>query len=312
EKIPKKVYVDGCNILGLVGFSLAFGACISKLGPRAKVMLDFFNVMNDIIIILVRLIMWYAPVGILFMIMEKILEIEDFGIVAESLGYYMLTVITGLAIHMIIILPSIYIISTRKNPLVYFKGVFQAWITALGTGSSTGTLPVTFRCLEENLKIDPRVTRFVLPIGATINMDGTALYEAVASIFIAQLNNRSLAGIDIFIISLTATLAAVGAASIPSAGLVTMTMVLSAVNLPASDISIILAVDWFLDRIRTSVNVLGDAFGAGIVAHLARDELAASGELLEVQTELPDEIAAECGLKRQSLTPEKDEKISHL
>ncbi|KAF3832969.1 hypothetical protein F7725_026634 [Dissostichus mawsoni] len=152
-------------------------------------------------------------------------------------------------------------------------GIFQAWVTALGTASSAGTLPVTFRCLEENLGIDKRVTRFVLPVGATINMDGTALYEAVAAIFIAQMNGIHLDWGQIVTVSMTATLASVGAASIPSAGLVTMLLILTAVGLPTQDISLLVAVDWLLDRFRTSVNVVGDSYGAGIVYHLSKHEL---------------------------------------
>uniref|UniRef100_A0A8C8VFX7 Amino acid transporter n=1 Tax=Pelusios castaneus TaxID=367368 RepID=A0A8C8VFX7_9SAUR len=154
---------------------------------------------------------------------------------------------------------------------------------------SAGTLPVTFRCLEENLGVDRRVTRLVLPIGATINMDGTALYEAVAAIFIAQMNSIALDGGQIATVSLTATLASVGAASIPSAGLVTMLLILTAVGLPTQDISLLVAVDWLLDRLRTSINVVGDSFGAGIVHHLSRAELAtidarAKGHLPESPT----------------------------
>lgn len=124
--------------------------------------------------------------------------------------------------------------------------MLQAWVTALGTASSAATLPVTFRCLEENLGIDKRVTRFVLPIGATINMDGTALYEAVAALFIAQMNGIEFGIGEVIVVSLTATAASIGAASIPSAGLVTLLLVLTAVGLPTEDISMIFAVDWFL------------------------------------------------------------------
>ncbi|KAJ8347276.1 hypothetical protein SKAU_G00286770 [Synaphobranchus kaupii] len=193
---------------------------------------------------------------------------------ARQLGMYMVTVMVGLMIHGGIILPLIFFFVTRKNPFTFYTGIFQAWITALGTASSAGTLPVTFRCLEENLHIDKRVTRFVLPIGATINMDGTALYEAVAAIFIAQMNAIHLDGGQIITVSMTATLASVGAASIPSAGLVTMLLILTAVGLPTQDISLLIAVDWLLDRMRTSINVVGDSFGAGIVDFLSQAELA--------------------------------------
>jgi len=185
-----------------------------------------------------------------------------------------LTVILGLAIHSLIILPGIYFLFTRKNPLTFFQGIVQALLTAFGTGSSSATLPITFRCLEENNRIDKRITRFVLPIGATINMDGTALYEAVAAIFIAQASNYSLDFGQIVTISLTSTLASIGAAGIPQAGLVTMLIVLQTVGLPEDSITLIIAVDWFLDRIRTAVNVLGDSIGAGIIYHTSKKDLA--------------------------------------
>ncbi|KAE9546777.1 hypothetical protein FO519_010011 [Halicephalobus sp. NKZ332] len=138
-------------------------------------------------------------------------------------------------------------------------------MTALGTSSSAATLPMTFRCLEVNNNVDPTYTKFVLPVGAMINMDGTALYEAVASIFIAQINGIDLSFSQVITVSITATLASIGAASIPSAGLVTMLIVLSAIGLPADDISIIITVDWFLGRLRTCVNVMGDAVGCAFV-----------------------------------------------
>ncbi|XP_018429914.1 PREDICTED: excitatory amino acid transporter 2-like [Nanorana parkeri] len=259
----------------LIGFFIAFGISMGKMGDQAKIMADFFNILNEIIMRLVSMIMWYSPLGIASLICGKIAAIKDLETVARQLGMYMVTVIVGLVIHGGMILPLIFFSITRENPFNFYGGIFQAWITALGTASSAGTLPVTFRCLEENLKIDKRVTRFVLPIGATINMDGTALYEAVAAIFIAQMNGVSLDAGQIATVSLTATLASVGAASIPSAGLVTMLLILTAVGLPTQDISLLIAVDWLLDRMRTSINVVGDSFGAGIIYHLSKAELAA-------------------------------------
>ncbi|KAK9409894.1 SLC1A2: Amino acid transporter, partial [Crotalus adamanteus] len=266
-------FKDGMNVLGLIGFFIAFGIVMGKMGEQAKMMVDFFNILNEIVMKLVIMIMWYSPLGIACLICGKIIAIKDLEVVARQLGMYMVTVIVGLLIHGGIFLPLLYFVITRKNPFSFFAGIFQAWITALGTASSAGTLPVTFRCLEENLGIDKRVTRFVLPVGATINMDGTALYEAVAAIFIAQMNGIVLDGGQIVTVSLTATLASVGAASIPSAGLVTMLLILTAVGLPTQDISLLVAVDWLLDRMRTSVNVVGDSFGAGIVYHLSKAEL---------------------------------------
>ncbi|XP_023663062.1 excitatory amino acid transporter 2-like isoform X2 [Paramormyrops kingsleyae] len=278
---PEPVYVikkslqfkSGMNVLGVIGFFIAFGICMGKMGEKARLMIDFFNILNEIVMRLVIMIMWYSPLGIACLICGKIISIKDLEVVARQLGMYMVTVIVGLIIHGAIFLPLIYFTIVRKNPFTFFMGIFQAWITALGTASSAGTLPVTFRCLEDNLGIDKRVTRFVLPVGATINMDGTALYEAVAAIFIAQMNGIVLDGGQIITVSLTATLASIGAASIPSAGLVTMLLILTAVGLPTQDISLLVAVDWLLDRFRTSVNVVGDSYGAGIVYHLSKAEL---------------------------------------
>ncbi|KAF5906580.1 inactive serine protease PAMR1-like isoform X1, partial [Clarias magur] len=273
ENLVQACFQQIQTVTRLIGFFVAFGICMGKMGEKAKLMMDFFNVLNEIVMRLVGMIMWYSPVGIACLICGKIISINDLEGVAKQLGMYMLTVIVGLIIHGGIILPLIYFLIVRKNPFTFFMGVFQAWVTALGTASSAGTLPVTFRCLEENLGIDKRVTRFVLPVGATINMDGTALYEAVAAIFIAQMNGIKLDPGQIVTVSLTATLASVGAASIPSAGLVTMLLILTAVGLPTQDISLLVAVDWLLDRFRTSVNVIGDSFGAGIVYHLTKEEL---------------------------------------
>uniref|UniRef100_A0A8D0AIK6 Amino acid transporter n=2 Tax=Sander lucioperca TaxID=283035 RepID=A0A8D0AIK6_SANLU len=279
-------FKSGMNVLGLIGFFIAFGICMGKMGEKARLMLEFFSILNEIVMKLVICIMWYSPFGIACLICGKIISIKDLEVVGRQLGMYMVTVIIGLIIHGAIFLPAIYFAIVRKNPFTFFLGIFQAWITALGTASSAGTLPVTFRCLEENLGIDKRVTRFVLPVGATINMDGTALYEAVAAIFIAQMNGIVLDPGQIVTVSLTATLASVGAASIPSAGLVTMLLILTAVGLPTQDISLLVAVDWLLDRFRTSVNVVGDSYGAGIVYHLSKAEL----EELDAQTAKSDDI----------------------
>ncbi|XP_060551511.1 excitatory amino acid transporter-like [Ruditapes philippinarum] len=279
-------YGNGINVLGLICFCVGFSIFLSKMGPRGQVMIDFFDILNDIVMKLIILVMWYSPFGIMFLICGKILELEDIQAVAARLGLYIVTVVAGLGVHALVSLPLTYFIITRKSPLILCKAVFQAWITALATASSSATLPVTFQCLEDTMKIDKRVTRFVLPVGATINMDGTALYEAVAPIFIAQMNGIELSFGQILTVSLTATCAAIGAAAIPSAGLVTMLMVLTSVGLPVEDVSLILAVDWFLDRLRTSVNVLGDSYGAAVVAHLSKAELAEIDKHNMIEVEL--------------------------
>ncbi|TKS84071.1 Excitatory amino acid transporter 1 [Collichthys lucidus] len=272
EVIPVPGQVNGVNALGLVVFSMCFGLIIGNMKEQGQLLRDFFDSLNEAIMRLVAIIM-YAPVGILFLIAGKIVEMDDLTQMGGQLGMYTITVIIGLLIHAVLILPTLYFVITRQNPFIFIAGLLQALVTALGTSSSSATLPVTFKCLEENNKIDKRITRFVLPVGATINMDGTALYEALAAIFIAQVNNMEMNFGQIITISITATAASIGAAGIPQAGLVTMVIVLTSVGLPTDDITLIIAVDWFLDRLRTTTNVLGDSIGAGIVEFLSRHEL---------------------------------------
>ncbi|KPP62718.1 excitatory amino acid transporter 1-like [Scleropages formosus] len=273
EVVPLPGTVGGVNALGLVVFSMCFGLIIGNMKEQGQGLRDFFDCLNEAIMKLVALIMWYAPIGILFLIAGKIVEMDDLTAMGGQLGMYTITVIIGLFIHGVMVLPTLYFLITRKNPFIFIGGLLQALITALGTSSSSATLPVTFKCLEDNNNVDKRVTRFVLPVGATINMDGTALYEALAAIFIAQVNNMEMNFGQIITISITATAASIGAAGIPQAGLVTMVIVLTSVGLPTDDITLIIAVDWFLDRLRTTTNVLGDSIGAGIVEYLSRDEL---------------------------------------
>ncbi|XP_031162913.1 excitatory amino acid transporter 4 isoform X2 [Sander lucioperca] len=273
ETVPVSGSSSGVNALGLVVFSMCFGLVIGNMKQQGQPLRDFFDCLNEAIMRLVSIIIWYAPVGILFLIAGKIVEMKNLAEVGGQLGMYTVSVIVGLLIHGLIVLPLLYFLVTRRNPYSFIGGLLQALITALGTSSSSATLPITFRCLEENNRVDKRVTRFILPVGATINMDGTALYEAVAAIFIAQVNDMDLNFGQILTISITATAASIGAAGIPQAGLVTMVIVLTSVGLPTEDITLIIAVDWFLDRLRTTTNVLGDSLGAGIVEHLSRGEL---------------------------------------
>uniref|UniRef100_W5JXF7 Amino acid transporter n=1 Tax=Astyanax mexicanus TaxID=7994 RepID=W5JXF7_ASTMX len=192
EIIPISGTTSGVNALGLVVFSMCFGLIIGNMKEEGEALREFFNSLNEAIMRLVAIIMWYAPIGILFLIAGKIVEMDDITEMGGQLGMYTITVIIGLLIHGMVILPTLYFVITRKNPFIFITGLLQALITALGTSSSSATLPITFKCLEENNKVDKRVTRFVLPVGATINMDGTALYEALAAIFIAQVNNMDM------------------------------------------------------------------------------------------------------------------------
>ncbi|XP_071108762.1 excitatory amino acid transporter 1-like isoform X2 [Haliotis cracherodii] len=273
EWVPAPGSTGQTNVLGIVMFSILFGVMLGRMEGRGKPILDFCNTLVEVTMKLFVIFIWYSPVGIAFLIAAKIVEMEDFGVLLGKVGLYFITVLCGLAVHGVVVLPGLYVLCTRQNPYRFIYGISQAMATAFGTSSSSATMPVTLHCLEHNNHVDPRVSSFVIPVGATINMDGTALYEAVAALFIAQVNHMSMDFGKVVTISITATAASIGAAGVPQAGLVTMVIVLSAVGLPVDDITLILVVDWFLDRFRTMINVMGDSLGAGLVYHLSKDEL---------------------------------------
>ncbi|XP_068445734.1 solute carrier family 1 member 7b [Clinocottus analis] len=269
---------DGMNVLGIVIFSATMGIMLGRMGPNGSALVNFCQSLNEAVLRIVAIVIWYFPFGIVFLVAGKILEMSDPSAMGKKLGFYAVTVVFGLVLHGLFILPSMYFFITKKSPIVYIRGILQALLIALATSSSSATLPITFKCLLENNHIDRRIIRFVLPVGATINMDGTALYEAVAAIFIAQVNNYELDFGQIITISITATAASIGAAGIPQAGLVTMVIVLTSVGLPTDDITLIIAVDWALDRFRTMVNVMGDALATGIMAHICRKDFMQEGD----------------------------------
>jgi solute carrier family 1 (high affinity glutamate transporter) protein 1/solute carrier family 1 (high affinity glutamate transporter) protein 3 len=258
------------NVLGLIVFSVVLGAVLSTMGERGRPVTRFFESFNEAIMKIVHLVVWFAPIGIASLLMARMGTAGDafFEQDIPRLAKYMLTVIVGLGIHVLVVLPGIYWLVKKQNPFKYMLGMAQALLTAFSTASSSATLPITMESARTNNKVGDRAAGFVLPLGATINMDGTALYEAVAVIFIAQSLGMDLSAGQMVVVFFTATLAAIGAAGIPEAGLVMMAIVLTAVGIDPANAGLILAVDWFLDRFRTAVNVAGDAIGAGVIDHL--------------------------------------------
>ncbi|XP_042825371.1 neutral amino acid transporter B(0) isoform X2 [Panthera tigris] len=255
----------------------ATGAVEEEEAPSKEVLDSFLD--------LVR----YAPVGILFLVAGKIVAVEDVGLLFTSLGKYILCCLLGHAIHGLLVLPLIYFLFTRKNPYRFLWGIVTPLATAFGTSSSSATLPLMMKCVEERNGVAKHISRFILPIGATVNMDGAALFQCVAAVFIAQLNQQPLDFVKIITILVTATASSVGAAGIPAGGVLTLAIILEAVNLPVHDISLILAVDWLVDRSCTVLNVEGDAFGAGLLQnYMDRTEMRSSvPELIQVKSEMP-------------------------
>jgi Na+/H+-dicarboxylate symporter len=269
---PKNLFeaATQTNVLALIVFSMVFAGALTTIGAKGRSAIEFFEGANEAVMKMVHLVMLFAPIGIFGLVASNIAKnggAEAFSTELMRISWYVASVILGLGLHSLALL-SILALITRRNPLRYVLGVMRALLTAMSTASSSATLPLTMECVEENNGVSKRSASFVLPLGATINMDGTALYEAVAVIFIAQSFDVELNAAQLVVIFLTSTLAAIGAAGIPEAGLVTMVIVVQAANLPMEGIGTILAVDWFLDRLRTTVNVLGDSIGAGVIDRL--------------------------------------------
>jgi solute carrier family 1 (neuronal/epithelial high affinity glutamate transporter), member 1 len=256
------------EILPLIIFSLVFGGVLTTLGEPGKQAIAFFDTVNNAIMKIVHLLMYFAPVGVFALIASKLGAAgggDLFLTELAKIGKYAWTVILALLVHGLFVLPTILFIVTKRNPFLYFKNLTAALTTAFSTASSSATLPVTIECAEENNHVSRKASLFVLPLGATVNMNGTALYEAVAVMFIAQMMGVEMGVAEQIIVLITATLAGIGAAGIPEAGLVTMVMVLQAVGLPLEGIGMLLSIDWFLDRCRTTLNVWGDSVGAAVV-----------------------------------------------
>ncbi|PNF17685.1 hypothetical protein B7P43_G07363 [Cryptotermes secundus] len=268
-------YRSSTNTLGIIFFCLVFGTVVGTMGRKAYVVVEFFTAVDEVVMKMVSGVMWLTPVGISSVICGKILSVADLSLVVQQLGWFIFTVALGVFIYQLAIMQFIYYIVVRRNPYKYYFGLVQATLTAFATASTAAALPITFRCMDEKVHIDPRISRFILPIGCTINMNGTAMFVAVASFFIAQMNELQLSLGEIITVCLASTVASFSSASVPSAALVLIFMVLSTIDAPMEDVSLLFAIDWFVDRIRTTNNMLGDCYAAAIVEHLSKEQLIA-------------------------------------
>lgn len=256
------------QLLPLIVFAVLFATALGLSGEQGQPVFRFFDGVNAAMMQLVSWIMVFAPIGIFALIAARIGEAgggAQFAAEMRAVGLHVITVLSGLGLHFLALLLILRVLTGRG--LNFLTGMGRALITAFGTASSSATLPLTMKTAMEN-NVDEKSVKFVLPLGSTVNMDGTALYEAAAVMFIAQAYGIDMSLTQQAIIFITATLAAIGAAGIPEAGLVTMVIVLTAVGLPLEGIALLLAVDWFLDRFRTSVNVWGDSVGAAVIDKL--------------------------------------------
>ena len=259
-------------MLQVVFASLLFGAALVLVEERKrKPIYDVFAGLQEVVIKVVHLIMLMAPIGVFALIADTIntMAKDDPSQIISllgSLGWYCAAVIIGLALHATIVYLGLLKLLTPLSIKQFFKGIGQAQLLAFSTSSSGATLPVTMKCAEENLGVSKEVSSFVLPLGATINMDGTALYQAVAAVFIAQASGIELTIAAQVTIVFTAVLASIGTAAVPGAGIVMLIVILEAINVPGEGIALILGVDRILDMCRTVVNVTGDSTVATIIA----------------------------------------------
>ena len=268
--VPTNIFeaLTSADMLAIIFFSILFGYFVTRVQKEYKEFLtNFFNAGFEVMMKIAHFVIRFTPLGILGIVVAVIAEQrENLGDVLGSLGKYFITVIIGLIIHATITLPLIIRIVGKVNPLKHFKALTTPLLTAFSTRSSSATLPLTIDAVENNSGVSNKISSFVLPLGATINMDGTALYECVAAMFIAQAYGIEMSIISQAIVVFTALLASIGAAGIPMAGLVMISVILTAVGLPLEGVGLILAVDPFLDMCRTTVNVWSDSCGAVTIA----------------------------------------------
>lgn len=277
EIVPDNFFASAsknANMLQVVFVAILLGIGIIKVGGKAgETLINVFDAFNDVIIKIVDMIMDVAPYGVFALMAALIVDLagDDLGKAWEllqALGWYCLTVVIALIIHVLLVYSTMFKIFSKMKLMDFFRAIQPAMLLGFSTSSSSATLPVTMERVEKNLGVDEEVASFVLPIGATINMDGTSLYQAVAAVFIAQALGMDLTIAQQLTIVLTATLASIGAAGVPGAGIVMLVVVLQAIEVPVAGIALILGVDRILDMCRTMVNITGDAAVSYTVASL--------------------------------------------
>ncbi len=261
---PLRGLVDG-NILQVIVFALFLGiGCTALPENVSKPFISFFDSLAEIMYKITAFIMKFAPIGVFGLIVPVVTQ---YGLdVLKPLSMVIFAVYVGCIIHAVVVYSTAVKVLAKINPIKFFKGIAPAAITAFSTTSSSGTLPVTIKNVRENLGVSEKISSFVLPLGATINMDGTALYQGVCALFLAQVYGIDLTIAQMFTIILTATLGSIGTAGVPGAGFIMLTLVLQSVGLPLEGLVLIAGIDRILDMARTSVNVIGDASCAVIVA----------------------------------------------
>jgi len=257
------------NMLQIIVFALLFGVALSHAGEAGTRLMGLFEDLNEALMRLITMLIQLAPYGV-FCLMARLFANQGLSEIKTLLAYF-LTVILGLVLHLTLVYPILFALFTRLNPILFLRKMREPMLVAFSTASSGATLPVTLRTVQQRLGVKNEVSSFAVPLGATINMDGTAIMQGVATVFIAQFYGIDLSLTDYLMVILTATLASIGTAGVPGVGLIMLTMVLTQVGLPVEGIMLIIGVDRLLDMLRTAVNVTGDGMVATVVAHSEDD-----------------------------------------
>lgn len=277
DVIPENLFQAASNngaMLQVVFVAILFGIGIIQIkSSKSKILVDFFDAMNDVIIKIVDLIMLFAPYGVFALIASVIIDLAGDDLsqalnLLYALGWYCAAVVVGLLLHVIIVYSSLFKMFSSMPLKSFLRGIRPALLLGFSTSSSAATLPVTMERVQKNLGVDEEVASFVLPVGATINMDGTSLYQAVAAVFISMAVGNDVTLFEQITIVLTALLASIGAAGVPGAGIIMLVIVLKSIDVPVEGIALILGVDRILDMLRTAVNITGDAAVSVAVAHM--------------------------------------------
>lgn len=277
DVIPENLFQAASNngaMLQVVFVAILFGIGIIQIkSSKSKILVDFFDAMNDVIIKIVDLIMLFAPYGVFALIASVIIDLAGDDLsqalnLLYALGWYCAAVVVGLLLHVVIVYSSLFKMFSSMPLKSFLRGIRPALLLGFSTSSSAATLPVTMERVQKNLGVDEEVASFVLPVGATINMDGTSLYQAVAAVFISMAVGNDVTIFEQVTIVLTALLASIGAAGVPGAGIIMLVIVLKSIDVPVEGIALILGVDRILDMLRTAVNIAGDAAVSVAVAHM--------------------------------------------
>ncbi|MEJ2140781.1 MAG: dicarboxylate/amino acid:cation symporter [Gammaproteobacteria bacterium] len=273
--VPANIVAAAANgqMLGLIFFSVLFGFFMTRITEDyAENQYNFWQGLYEVMMKITHFVMKFAPVGVFALVSKVVISTENLSAMFGTLGLFFISVVLALAVHVFVVMPLLLKYVAKVNPIRHYRAMSPALLTAFSTASSAATLPLTIECVEKNAGVSNRTSSFVLPLGATINMDGTALYECVAAMFIAQAYGIELGLATQFMIVIIALLTSIGVAAVPAASLVAITIILSTIGLPVEALGLILAVDRILDMFRTSVNVFSDSCGAVIIGRLEGEE----------------------------------------